>query len=228
MKCGDALTLLEDYQFGELDEGLAGDVASHLRGCAACASAFSALENERVLYERYAQAEESSLDLSPRIWQGIEARITEEPAAIKASAGRRLASMVRPAWIPAPMRRVAVILLVLVAAGGTLLTVRTYRESQPRPSGASRDSLQNALHAIHRAEKEYQEAIRILTALAEERKTSLDPESVRKLDQNLRAIDQAIVSTRKACEAHPSDPELALYMLWAYDRKVELLQEFVT
>jgi len=84
------------------------------------------------------------------------------------------------------------------------------------------------LLAIHRAEGEYQEAIRILTALAEERKASLEPELVKELDQNLRVIDQAIASTRKACEAHPNDPELALYMLWAYARKVELLQDLLS
>ena len=137
--------------------------------------------------------------------------------------------MFRLAGAPVSVRRVAAaMLLVLVFAGGTILTVRTYRLGQIRTSIASRDSLQNALLAIRRAEGEYQEAIRILTALAEERKASLKPELVRELNQNLHAIDQAIASTRKAYQAHPNDPELALYMLWAYARKVELLQDLVS
>ena len=229
MKCGEALTLLEDYQFAELEDGLAGDVASHVRSCAACSSAFAALEKERAFYERYAEAEEISLELSPGVWQKIKVRIAEEDAGNKALAGSHLGSILRLAGAPVSVRRVAAaMLLVLVFAGGTILTVRTYRQDQIRTSIASRDSLQNALLAIHRAEREYQEAIRILTALAEERKASLEPELVKELDQNLRVIDQAIASTRKACEAHPNDPELALYMLWAYARKVELLQDLLS
>ena len=77
MKCGEALTLLEDYQFAELEDGLAGDVASHVRSCAACSSAFAALEKERAFYERYAEAEEISLELSPGVWQKIKVRIAE-------------------------------------------------------------------------------------------------------------------------------------------------------
>ena len=229
MKCGEALTLLEDYQFAELEDGLAGDVASHVRSCAACSSAFAALEKERAFYERYAEAEEISLELSPGVWQKIKVRIAEEDAGNKALAGSHLGSILRLAGAPVSVRRVAAaMLVVLVFAGGTILTVRTYRQDQIRTSIASRDSLQNALLAIHRAEGEYQEAIRILTALAEERKASLEPELVKELDQNLRVIDQAIASTRKACEAHPNDPELALYMLWAYARKVELLQDLLS
>ena len=229
MKCGEALTLLEDYQFAELEDGLAGDVASHVRSCAACSSAFAALEKERAFYERYAEAEEISLELSPGVWQKIKVRIAEEDAGNKALAGSHLGSILRLAGAPVSVRRVAAaMLVVLVFAGGTILTVRTYRQDQIRTSIASRDSLQNALLAIHRAEREYQEAIRILTALAEERKASLEPELVKELDQNLRVIDQAIASTRKACEAHPNDPELALYMLWAYARKVELLQDLLS
>ena len=229
MKCGEALTLLEDYQFAELEDGLAGDVASHVRSCAACSSAFAALEKERAFYERYAEAEEISLELSPGVWQKIKVRIAEEDAGNKALAGSHLGSILRLAGAPVSVRRVAAaMLLVLVFAGGTILTVRTYRQGQIRTSIASRDSLQNALLAIRRAEGEYQEAIRILTALAEERKASLKPELVRELNQNLHAIDQAIASTRKACEAHPNDPELALYMLWAYARKVELLQDLLS
>ena len=228
MKCGEALTLLEDYQFAELEDGLAGDVASHVRSCAACSSAFAALEKERGFYERYAEAEEISLELSPGVWQKIKVRIAEEDARNKALAGSHLGSILRLAGAPVSVRRVAAaMLVVLVFAGGTILTVRTYRRQVPA-SVASRDSLQNALLAIHRAEREYQEAIRILTALAEERKASLEPELVKELDQNLRVIDQAIASTRKACEAHPNDPELALYMLWAYARKVELLQDLLS
>ena len=215
MKCSEALVLLEDYQFAELEDGLAGEVSAHLRSCAACSSAFETLEKERTLYERYAEAEESSLELSPGVWQKIKVGIAEEDARNKARAGPHLGSMLRLAGAPVSVRRVAAaMLLVLVFAGGTILTVRTYRQGRIiRTSVASRDSLQNALLAIRRAEEEYQEAIRILTALAEERKVSLEPELVKELNQNLRAIDQAIASTRKAHAAHPNDPELALYML---------------
>jgi hypothetical protein len=48
---------------------------------------------------------------------------------------------------------------------------------------------------------------------------------VAELDRNPKTIDEAIASAQKAYHAHPADPELAQYMLRAYQRKVELLQE---
>jgi hypothetical protein len=45
------------------------------------------------------------------------------------------------------------------------------------------------------------------------------------LERNLKAIDENIEATRRAFREHPSDPEYALYMLAAYARKVDLLQE---
>jgi hypothetical protein len=48
------------------------------------------------------------------------------------------------------------------------------------------------------------------------------------LQSNLKRIDEHIAATRKAYYARPQDPELGLYMLAAYSRKVQLLQELTS
>ena len=45
------------------------------------------------------------------------------------------------------------------------------------------------------------------------------------LKNNLKAIDAAIASAQRAYRAHPADPELARYLLRAYQKKVDLLQD---
>ncbi len=92
----------------------------------------------------------------------------------------------------------------------------------------SERSLEAAVRAIQRAERDYLDAIHLLNDIVDHRKPSLDPKLVRELDSNLKAIDANIAATRKAYYAHPSDPYLAQYMLTAYGKKVELLQELAS
>lgn len=146
-------------------------------------------------------------------------------------------------------------LLVMVSVAGTLLVVRhrgdvtSNAQLQPVPlpepisipaperlavvpAGAdeisSEKSLEAAVRAIQRAERDYLEAIQVLSDIVDRRKPSLDPRLVRELDVNLKAINANIEATRKAYYAHPSDPYLAQYMLTAYGKKVELLQDLAS
>jgi hypothetical protein len=93
-------------------------------------------------------------------------------------------------------------------------------KAPPQVQLVEQRSLQNALLAIQRAEREYVEAIRVLSGIVEVHKTSLDPKLAAELERNLKAIDEAIASTQKAYHEHPTDPELAQYMLAAYQKGV--------
>ncbi len=146
-------------------------------------------------------------------------------------------------------------LLVVFSVAGTLLVVRNRADvtssvriqQVPAPAPGStptqahpaelrtaaddltrEGSLEAAVRAIQRAERDYLEAIHLLTDVVDRRKPSLDPKLVRELNSNLKAIDANIEATRKAYYAHPSDPYLAQYMLTAYGKKVELLQELAS
>ena len=78
---------------------------------------------------------------------------------------------------------------------------------------------------IQKLRKEYVEAIDMLSASVNKRKSKLDPKLLAVFNRNLNIVNETIAATRKAYTANPKDTELAQYMLTAYAKKVELLQE---
>lgn len=82
-----------------------------------------------------------------------------------------------------------------------------------------------AMQKIQRAERDYVDAIKVLSAAVNKRKSTLDPRLVAAFEKNLAIVDRAIAQTRKAYETHPGDPEIAQYMLLAYANKVDLMRE---
>jgi hypothetical protein len=157
-------------------------------------------------------------------------------------------------WGAWPRQLVFSALLVVISIAGTLLVVRYQghqnrtAEVQPmsRPpavrtvvtetvspvrshgTGGDRRSLEAAVRALQRAERDYLEAIQVLNDIVEKRKPTLQPDLLKDLEKNLRAADASIEATRRAYYSHPSDPYLAQYMLSAYRQKIELLQELAS
>ena len=124
--------------------------------------------------------------------------------------------------------------LIILSVSATLVTVQYYHsryasngERISTAQGGERN-LAAALRSIQHAEQEYLDAIRVLSAIVDKRKASLEPSLLAEMEANLRAIDESIAATRKAYQAHPSDPELAQFMLAAYSRKVELLLDLAS
>jgi hypothetical protein len=156
-------------------------------------------------------------------------------------------------WRPWTRQLAFSVLLVVVSIACTLLVVRYQgRHDQSAevqavgelpaagttetasPSATSSDSgddtrsLEAAVRALQRAERDYIEAIQVLSDIVEKRKPTLDARIVKELEKSLRAMDVSIEAARKAYYSHPSDPYLAQYMLTAYRQKVELLQELAS
>ena len=223
MKCEDVRLRIEDYHDGELPGDLAGLVAAHVRDCRECGRELELLRTEDRLYRGYAEGLAGQLSNESAIWERV-------------SAAARLLPPNRPGWIEAirsaltPRRLVLASLLVVLSVAGTLFTVRVVSERQAESALVSVEGrdFDSAMRSIARAEKEYEKAIRLLTDIVEKRKASLDPQLVAELERNLKAIDENIAATRRAFREHPSDPEYALYMLAAYARKVDLLQEIAS
>jgi hypothetical protein len=78
---------------------------------------------------------------------------------------------------------------------------------------------------IAKATREYQGAIRLLERTIAKRKTQLDEGTIKQFEGSLALIDASIVSSRQALRAHPNDPTAARFLLAAYSKKVELMQE---
>ena len=243
MKCTKVNDLLSDYHHGELDSRTAAEVSGHLRTCAACAAAISSLENETRAYEAFAVAEASSLQIGPRTWESVCARVAQASVYPEEKGRPHYSNSTYFSLSRLGQQAAFAAVLVTLSVAGTLIAVRYWPsppESMPRQQrGAAdgpragrpdskRNALEDALLAIQQAEQDYIQAINLLSSIVEKRKSSLDPRLAAALERNLRAIDQAIDSTRKAYRDRPQDPERALYMLRAYARKVELLQELVS
>lgn len=75
------------------------------------------------------------------------------------------------------------------------------------------------------ATREYQGAIKLLERTIAKRKTDLDEGTIKQFESSLAMIDASIASSRQAMQAHPNDPTAARFLLAAYSKKVELMQE---
>ncbi len=232
MNCKKVLTLIEDYHFGGLSQELAAEVASHLNSCTGCSRELESLVREEQLYHSYSGILERDLEIRPFMWQAVRSGLQK-----KADSRTGLKSLltVFEDWLPqsrAARYAVFAAFVACISIGGTLLAVRMLAPAAPeRASSASLtpgSGLEAALQSLQRAETEYLGAIRILSAIVDKQKESLDPAQRAELERNLRALDQGIARARQAYHAHPSDPELGFYMLAAYREKVELLQELAT
>jgi hypothetical protein len=81
---------------------------------------------------------------------------------------------------------------------------------------------------VAQAEQKYLAAIAILSRDVKKRGSTLDPELRARFEETLVVIDRTIADTRQAVGRRPTDPEAVRYMLTAYAKKVEVLQELAS
>lgn len=78
---------------------------------------------------------------------------------------------------------------------------------------------------IARAEHEYQNAIKMLDRAISKRQDSLDPDLFKQYQSSLALIDDSIAKSRRALQERPSDLAAGQFLLAAYAKKVELMQD---
>jgi hypothetical protein len=234
MKCPQAEKLLEDYNDGELDPKEVSGLEDHLASCANCARLLESLHCEAKLYEDYGRNLDSSLEIMPSMW----ARICNGAEAETHASGSLFPRVFVEFFskiLPNPtMGRQFVMasILVIISICGTLLVVHYHQksavtagiETSRQVIEAPSRSLESALLSIKKAEQQYVEAIGTLSEMVDKKKDFLDPALAAEMANNLKVIDEAIESSRRAYYAHPTNPELARCMLNAYQKKVGLLQ----
>jgi len=164
---------------------------------ASCAGCAS---EERFLRELLEQASRLPRAIAPPrdLWPGVASRL-----------GAR--AQPRTYWM-AGLAAAAALLVALT------LTLRPTRVDVSRPGLPPE---------LAKAELDYERATAQLMAALESRRASLPPETVRALDANLRAIDQALVDVRAAVLADPSNPHLNHLLASTHQRKVETLRRVV-
>ena len=78
---------------------------------------------------------------------------------------------------------------------------------------------------IAKATREYQGAIKLLERTIAKRKTDFDEGAGKQYEGSLALIDASIAASKQALRQQPNDPSAAKFLLAAYAKKVELMQE---
>ncbi|HEY0243734.1 MAG TPA: hypothetical protein VGC52_13800 [Gemmatimonadaceae bacterium] len=130
----------------------------------------------------------------------------------------------RPAFLAA-----AALLLVAGASLTTALVIGRRMIDNPSRSVATRTAAPQAtgvatLAEFTKVENDYIETANMLYALIERGQTELSPETIAKLKESLRVIDEAIVEARRALAADPGNKTLIEMLSASYNHKVELLR----
>lgn len=225
---------LSEHLDGDLSAAERAECGAHLAECPRCAGALEEL--------RAVVAQASLLpDLPPGrdLWPGIESRLT--PRASRGSRGSRGS---RAATAPAdgvddgiiPLRwrrRVAVtipqlaaaaIALVVFSVGAMWLALGGAAGPDPAvsagPAGAAGPG--GAPQIVFAAA--YNQAIAELEVEFDRRRSELDPETVRVVEENLAIIDAAILDAGRALEADPASGFLNTHLANAMRQKVDLLR----
>ena len=78
---------------------------------------------------------------------------------------------------------------------------------------------------VAKAAREYQGAIQLLERKIARRRDALDPNVIAQYEQSLELINNSIVASRRALRQQQGDPAAGQFLLAAYAKKVELMQE---
>jgi hypothetical protein len=78
---------------------------------------------------------------------------------------------------------------------------------------------------IARAEREYQKAIRLLDQAIAKQRDRLDPALIKQYESSLALIDDSINASRRALRERPDDPSAGQFLMAAYAKKLDLMQE---
>jgi hypothetical protein len=216
MACTIGMRSLEAYHDRELDASASAAFEAHLAGCSECRRDLAALVRELRLYHDYVAG--ASREPPPRIWNEIRMRLDERHGSAR--------------WLG---WRGAAVAACAAMAVGSLVLIQHARLSEERSVRAIPRAPESRVEqpvppsaAIQRAERDYVEAIRLVSAGAEARKAALDPATRRVVERNLEIVDRTIDASRRAYRENPNDLDLAEYLLSAYSRKLEVLRDLAS
>ncbi|MEP7227222.1 MAG: zf-HC2 domain-containing protein [Gemmatimonadales bacterium] len=205
---------LSEYLDGELSAADRAALETHLETCDDCSAVLSDL---RRVVDRARMAE----DYLPRrdLWPGIARRIGATPAA-SPRIGRR--------WsFSLPQLAAAAIVLMTLSGSGVWLL----RSAAARPGGqvaTTGTPATPAINASTSASASYAAAVADLERVLASGRGQLDTTTVRVIEQNLAAIDQAIAQAQRALLADPANLYLNTHLAETMRHKLDLLRQAAT
>lgn len=200
---------LNDYLDGVLGAVEASALEAHLRQCAECSAELDSLRAVVARVQALPRAVRPERELLPDIRGTIERdRIIELPAT------RR-----RVLWsLRAPLAAAALLLIVLTTVFTREVASKKQRLAGP---GGNAVLVSSELRSL---EEKYVSAIAELQTLLSEQSSGLSPQTQRLLQENLRAIDQAIRESRAAVQQDPGNEMVNGMLRAAYEKKLDVLR----
>jgi anti-sigma factor RsiW len=208
---------LSEYVDGELDATTRAALEVHLATCADCRAIRAELQ-QVVERARRVGYREPTADL----WRPIEASIrTSAPTAHR----RRFVTL---SW----SRLATAAAIVAVLAGGFAWAVASRRAVSHDAALASRDTATPVVRipaagASALAVASYRDAAADLERALEAGRSTLRPETMRVIEENLRTIDVAIAQADSALRRDPGSAYLNQYLAATMQRKLKLLRRAV-
>jgi hypothetical protein len=154
------------------------------------------------------------------LWPGIAARVaafarTEDTPRLKRAA------FVRGITLSWPQLVAAGLTLVALSGGAAWFMGRGGRAAQT----AAREATRGDVVTVSHVDPQYAAEVEDLQKVLDERRSQLDPETVKTIEANLKIIDLATMQARQALAADPANPYLKDYLSKTMKRKVELLKQ---
>jgi hypothetical protein len=213
---------LSEYVDGELDGETRAALDAHLLTCAECRTVRDELERVVARAKRVAN-QAPAADL----WGPIAATIAahRDRSFPTSGAPRRIISFT-------PARLAAAAAMVAIVAGSVTWTIATQRapavvtevrQPDSLPTGGTPTSGDASALAV----ASYRDAVADLERVLAEGRGALRPETMRVIEENLRAIDVAIAQADSALRRDPGSAYLNQYLATTMQRKLKLLRRAV-
>lgn len=208
---------LSEYVDHELDAETRAALEAHLVTCAECRATRDELERV-VARARQVSYREPAKDL----WRPIEAAIVSTSPSVRR---RRMVTM-------SIGRLAAAAAIVALVAGAFAWTIASNRATNGAMSRLPRDTgavfAQGAVTGTSAlAVASYRDAAADLERALEARRTTLRPETMQVIENNLRTIDVAIAQADSALQRDPGSAYLNQYLAATMQRKLKLLRRAV-
>lgn len=234
MNCAEFRPLVDELIDGALSRRSHEEARRHAGTCPSCREM---LEGTRRLVEA---AAELPVEVEPSrdLWEGVEAGIRSSPGgaagaqdqplfvrAVDEKGERRTG---RTAWHAG----LAAALVLVVAGAGLVASLMLRPAAVDRP-GETRMNAEAPVRAtgagrgegLDEASRAFLEAKRALRAAFDRQQGALSPRTVRKVEENLKIIEEAVAEIQAELGKDPGNPQLERMLVAAQQREVALLRK---